>query len=139
MFVLANLFEYFKNFKFKKIKLWGSSLYFEYFEIQKNQNIQNIFVLANLFEYFVFFWNSPGPSALAPVPLGPSIYIWIFRIQKNQKDQTTVNTYFLNFLNSKSLKNKQMKTPKVRSWSPNSNLCIQKGSIPNYVFKKSQY
>ena len=29
-----------------------SSLYFEYFEIQKNQNIQNIFVLANFFEYF---------------------------------------------------------------------------------------
>ena len=29
-----------------------SSLYFEYFEIQK---IQNIFVLANFFEYFDFF------------------------------------------------------------------------------------
>ena len=29
-----------------------SSLYFEYFEIQKNQNIQNNFVLANFFEYF---------------------------------------------------------------------------------------
>ena len=32
-----------------------SSLYFEYFEIQKNQNIQNIFVLANFFEYFDLF------------------------------------------------------------------------------------
>ena len=29
-----------------------SSLYFEYFEIQKILNIQNIFVLANFFEYF---------------------------------------------------------------------------------------
>ena len=32
-----------------------SSLYFEYFEIQKNQNIQNIFILAKFFEYFDFF------------------------------------------------------------------------------------
>ena len=32
-----------------------SSLYFEYFEIQKNQNIQNIFVLAKFFEYFEYF------------------------------------------------------------------------------------
>ena len=32
-----------------------SSLYFEYFEIQKNQNIQNIFVMANFFEYCEFF------------------------------------------------------------------------------------
>jgi hypothetical protein len=74
---LANFFDYFKNFKFKKIKLWGSSLYFEYFEIQKNQNIQNIFVLANLFEYFVFF-----EIHLAPVPwpqchLAP-VYIFEF-------------------------------------------------------------
>ena len=32
-----------------------SSLYFEYFEIQKNQNIQDIFVLAKFFEYFEYF------------------------------------------------------------------------------------
>ena len=31
-----------------------SSLYFEYFEIQKNQTIQNMFVLANFFEYFEY-------------------------------------------------------------------------------------
>ena len=31
-----------------------SSLYFEYFEIQKIQTIQNMFVLANFFEYFEY-------------------------------------------------------------------------------------
>ena len=44
---------YFEYFEIQKIQnIFVLANFFEYFEIQKNQNIQNIFVLVNFFEYF---------------------------------------------------------------------------------------
>ena len=50
MFVLAKFFEYFEIQKNQNIFVLANFFeYFEYFEIQK---IQNMFVLAKFFEYF---------------------------------------------------------------------------------------
>ena len=47
---------YFEYFEIQKIQnIFVLAKCFEYFEIQKIQNIQNIFVLAKFFEYFEYF------------------------------------------------------------------------------------
>ena len=47
---------YFEYFEIQKIQnIFVLAKFFEYFEIQKIQNIHNIFVLAKFFEYFDFF------------------------------------------------------------------------------------
>jgi len=59
-----------------------SSLYFEYFEIQK---VQNMFVLANFFEYFEIFNIQKNQNIFVLAKF--FVYFEYFEIQKNQNIQ----------------------------------------------------